>query len=380
MKILRIMFKEIIVNIRDFKANIMMVLFPIVLIIILGAAFSGVFKDTIQLGDIEVRYTIDSKYDNTSFTTALSVFFESLSEETGISFEKTDDFEKGMADIENNLCAAYIHITGDPLRADMYKNEKRGFSSGIVENALDSFLGTYAAIDVIARNNPSALSMQANSREEDHVQVRALDKKRQPGSTDYYAVTMLTLILLYASQTGFWSIRNEIEQKTASRMLCAPVRKYQLLTGKVLGCIFITVIQGLGVLLFSPLVLKANWGNDLFTVALLIISYSIMTVSLGAALAYFLKTSEAANGILNTAIPIMVFLGGGYVPLSVMGAAISKISVISPVRWINSALMRLIYDGSYGGVVQSIAINLGLAALFIIIAAVFSRRGDRAYA
>ena len=44
MKTLQIILKEIKRNIRDYKANTMMVLFPIVLIIILGAAFSGIFK------------------------------------------------------------------------------------------------------------------------------------------------------------------------------------------------------------------------------------------------------------------------------------------------------------------------------------------------
>ncbi len=380
MKILRIMTKEIIQNIRDFKANIMMVLFPIVLIIILGAAFSGVFENTLDLSEINVRYTLDDEYSDESFSAALGGFFEHLTKEMGVRFEETDDFERGMEDTKNNLCAGYIHFTGNPLRADMYKNETRGISAGIIENALDSFLDTYVTMQVVAEKDPAVLAMQQNLSDKEYVKILSLDKKRAPGSTDYYAITMLTLILLYASQTGFWGVRSEIEGKTASRMLCAPVRKYQMLAGKVLGSIFITIIQGAVVLLFSRLVLKANWGDDLLIVAFLIITYSIMTVSLGVALAFLFKSSEAANGILNTAIPVMVFLGGGYVPLNIMGSAVSKISSISPVKWINSALLNVIYEGSYNGVIEAAAINLALSALFIVIAVVFSRRGDRAYA
>jgi len=373
------MCKEIKQCIRDYKANIMMVLFPILLIVILGAAFSGMFDNTIDLSDIKVRYTLDPKYTNTDLSYSLSNFFASLSSETGISFERTEDFETGMADVEDNICAAYIHITGEPLRIDMYKNERRDFTAEVVEKALESFLDAYVTTDVIIRHG-SYDTLQNNEYNAEYVQIRALDKKKTPGATDYYAIAMLTMILQYAATTGFWNVRHEIEGKTAARMLCAPVRKYQLLAGKVLGCIFITVIQGFVVLLFSRLILKADWGDDLLTVVQLIISYSIMTVSFGVALAYVFRTNEAGSSIINTTIPIMTFLGGGYVPLYVIGSTVLKIGVISPVKWINSALLGLIYDGSYTGVALSAAINIGLAALFITAAAVLSGRGDREYA
>ncbi|MFY9568648.1 MAG: ABC transporter permease, partial [Acetivibrionales bacterium] len=155
---------------------------------------------------------------------------------------------------------------------------------------------------------------------------------------------------------------------------------YQYLTGKILGSIFVTIVQGFIVLMFSKLVLKAYWGEDLLTVAVLVITYSVMAVSLGAALAFVLRSGEAANGLLNTIIPILVFLGGGYVPVYVMGDSFSKLSVISPVRWINSALLNLIYDGNYSDVPISIAINLGLSVLFISVAVLLSGKGRKAYA
>lgn len=358
----------------------MMILFPIVLIVILGAAFSGVFDNTIKFGEIRVLYTIDENAGDQAFETAFNSFCKGLSDETGIRFEEAEDFDAGMAGIENNQYSAYFHITGEPVRVDMYKNERRGSSASIVENAMNSFLDTYVTMNVIAQHDPAALASQQDTEDVSYVRLTSLDRKRQPGSTDYYSITMLTLILLYASLTGFWAIRSEIEDKTGARILCAPVTNYQLLAGKVLGDIIVTVLQGFVVILFSGLVLKAYWGQDLFTVALLIISYSIMSVSIGVALAFTLKNGEGANGILNTIIPVLVFLGGGYVPLSVMGPGLTRFSDLSPVKWINSALLSVIYEGNYSGVAASIGINLGLAVLFISISAIFSKRGNRAYA
>ncbi len=380
MMVLLIFLKEIKHNVRNFKANTMMILFPIILIIILGAAFTGIFDNTIKFDEIKVLYTIDENAVDPAFRSAFGSFCKGLSDETGIIFEETGEFAAGMAGIENNQYNAYFHITGNPVRVDMYKNERRGYSASIVENAMNSFLDTYVTMSVIARHDPSALSSQQHSEDVSYVRLSSLDRKRQPGSTDYYSITMLTLILLYASLTGFWSIRNEMEDKTGARILCAPVTNYQLLAGKVLGDIIVTILQGFVVISFSALVLKAYWGEDLFTVALLVISYSVMSVSIGVALAFMLKNGEAANGILNTVIPILVFLGGGYVPLSVMGSGLSGFADLSPVKWINTALLGVIYDGDYSRVAASVGINLGIAVLFISISAMFSKRGNRAYA
>lgn len=381
MNTVRIILKEFKMNIRDYKSNLMMVLFPVVLIIILGAAFSGVFNQTDKLGNVTVLYTEDADENGgQNLTKAFREFREGLTKELGISFEETDNVDMGMESINYYKYSAYLYISDNPQEIKLYKNQRDGLTASLLESALNSFINTYEAMSAIAVNNPSAMAMPEMHEHGEYVNVRALDEKRQPGSLDYYAVTMMTMILLYASMTGFWSIRGDIEQKTASRTVCAPVKRYELLTGKVLGCIIVTLVQGLVVILFSGLILKAYWGENPVTITLLLLSYSVMAVSIGVGLAYLFKNSGAANGILNTIIPIFVLLGGGYVPLSVMGSSFAKLSSISPVKWVNSALFRVIYDGDYSQVPISMGINLLIAAAFILIAALISRKGTGSYA
>ncbi len=379
MRVLRIIIKEFKQNMRDYKANALMVLFPIVLIVILGAAFTRQFSDSVTLTDEKVLYKVEVKED-IQFADALGDFLSALSAETGIVFEEAEDIEAAKASTESRAYSALLHITENPLQINLYKNERAGFSTTLMENALNSFIKSYDAMAVIADINPAAFNKPELQENNKHVQIRSLDKIRQPGSTDYYAITMLTLIMLYSSLTGFWGFRNEVEQKTGPRILCSPIRNYEMLTGKVIGAITVTIVQALVVILFSKWVLNAYWGQDFLPVALLIFAYAVMTVSLGVALAFLIKSSDAAAGILNTIIPILVFLGGGYVPLSVMGDSFSKIGMVSPVYWINTALFKIIYERDYSGIAASLGVNLGLAVLFITISALFSRRGNRAYA
>lgn len=376
----RIVLKEFKINIRNFKANTMMVLFPIFLIIILGAAFSQSFDRTIKLGDVRVLYTENIDTNNHNLTDAFQKFRDDLTNRFGLVFEKAKDVNTGMESIQGYVYTGYVYVSDNPQEIKLYSNNKYGdYKSVILESALRSFTDTCKAMASISVINPSAFTLPAMQEQGDYVDLQSLDKKRQPGSLDYYTITMMTMILLYASMTGFWSVRSDMEEMTAGRILCAPVQRHEFLTGKVLGCIMVTMVQGLVVVLFSKFILKAYWGHDPLPVALLLVSYSIMSVSLGVGLAYLFR-NDAANAILNTVIPIFVFLGGGYVPLDVMGPTFAGVSNLSPVKWANTGLFKVVYDGDYSQMAISVVINLTIAAAFILISALFSRKGTGKYA
>ncbi len=382
MNICKLIMKEFKVVIRDYKVNAIMILFPIVLIVILGSAFSGVFMDSVDVGNVHVLYLMELEEDiqNDAFIMAFADFKKEIVREVNIQFEEIEDIDVGVENIKENTCSAFLYFTGNPLKIQIYKNEKTPFKGSLVESVMDSFIRSYNAMSVIVMNSPQSMAMPELQEYKDFIQARSLDRNRQPGSTDYYTITMITLTLLYASLIGFWGIKDDLEQKTAARILCAPVNKYELLAGKVFGSILVTIVQILTVILFSKFVLKTYWGENLAAVALLLLTYCIMTISLGVGAAFLIPNNDAGAGILNTIIPILVFFGGGYVPLDIMNGALKQISVISPVWWINKALFEVIYQNNYTGVSISMVINLLLAALFISIAVIFSGRGNESYA
>lgn len=363
--------KEFIQNMRNMQANSMMILFPIVLIVILGAAFSGVFEKNIDLSGMKAVYTIQS---NGQLAEGFLSFTESMNKELGVVFEEIDDVDEGIKTVKDNKYAGYIVLSGDPGEIHIYKNERYNLRANLMESMIATFAQRYDAYAAIARTNPEALPGIMANQEMDFVNMESLDKKKQPGSLGYYAVTMLTLILLYASLTGFWGIKSEQNQKTGNRILTAPVGKAEMLVGKVLGGIAITLVQAAVVILFSRFVLNANWGDDIATIAVIVVSESIMSIGIGTGIAFLIRHEGAASGILNTVIPIIVFFGGGYVPLSQMGQGIEKLSVISPVKWTNEAIFRVIYDMDYSLVLIAVLINLSVAALFIMASAVLSRK------
>ncbi|AHF11052.1 MULTISPECIES: ABC transporter permease [Dehalobacter] len=371
MRIIHIILKEFKQNIRDFKANIMMVLFPIVLIVILGTAFSGVFSNDIVLDDIRVLYSVQG---DPALTESFHSFQDELQKQLGITFTETTDPEEGLSSIKNDQYSCFILLTSAPPEIRVYKNARFNFEANLVESSVKVFAARYDAVKLIAQINPSALAGIMASPEEDYVQSESIDKKREPGSLDYYAVTMLTLFLLYASLTGFWSVKNEQNFKTGNRILCSPVTKIELLTGKTLGGLLVTIVQAAVVLLFSSLFFKVYWGSDLLSVLLIIFSEAVLAISLGTGIAYLIRNDGTGAACLNVLIPIIAFLGGGYVPLSSLNGPLTAITALSPLKWTNEAIFRLIYDQDYTIMLPAILINLAVAATFLMVSAFLSRK------
>jgi ABC-2 type transport system permease protein len=171
--------------------------------------------------------------------------------------------------------------------------------------------------------------------------------------------------------TASYGITKERVRKTYNRVLISPIKRYEFFIGKLFGSIILTIIQMIVVILFSKYVLNAYLGENMLIFGLIILAEIIMAVSLGQGIAFLVKNETAVSGLLNAIIPIMVLLGGGYFPLEQFGSNIlTTVAKISPLKWINDALFKVIYANDYSRVLQAIFINLIVAVAFLMAASI----------
>ncbi len=367
MNAIRIVAKEFLHNLRDWRPNALMILMPIVLMAVLGAALSGVFSHSFSL-DARVLYTVK---EEGTLSNAFMTFTPSVAP-MGVSFTPAKSEEQGREAVKNVTYACYITISNTGIL--LSKNSRFGFEADFVQSLLQAFLQRYNAIAAIAAEKPAAAMriLSAQTAQEPWVRSSTVEARKSPGAMDYYAVTMLTLTIMYAALFGMSGIKRELRLKTAERMLSAPVRKWEILSGKVVGGIFVTLVQVILVILFSRYVIGAYWGHDIFTVVLVLLSESAMAVGMGAGVAYLIKNEGAANGILNTFFPVMVLFAGGYAPMDGLGPVFDRIASLDPLKWVNRSILDVIYYGDYSKVAPAVLSCLGVAAVFITVAAAFS--------
>lgn len=371
MNIISIIIKEVKQSFRDRKSLVMMILFPIALIVVLSAAFKTEFTNSIDIGTPKVLYSIeDTGVISDSFKTG----FIEKGKDFKIEFTKIKDMDSAKKKLISKEYDAIIEMKSNN-KIEFYKSELESIKAGMVESILSTYVQEFNVIVEVSKVNPQIINSLLRNNNSNYSTITSLNKVAQPSSLDYYTIVETALIIMYAGMTGLFGIANEKNSKTRDRILISPVKKYEFLIGKTIGAVICTIIQIAIVILFSKYVLGANWGNDIFTVLLIFTSQIVMAISIGVGLGFIFKNENVANGILNFIIPVMVFLGGSYMPIDGFGSkTFQAITYLSPVRWVNRSVFDVIYNNNYSKVSTAILINIGVALVLLAISSLLFRK------
>ncbi|ACA57062.1 ABC transporter permease [Clostridium botulinum] len=371
MKILNILKKEILENFRDKKAMFLMTLFPMLLITILGTVFSGNFASTINIPEINVMYSInkDVKIDKN-----FKDFTKEIQKNMKVNFKEAKEEKDALEKISNGKADVYIKIPSDK-KIYIYENNVRAFNSQLVSTLLDTFVDKVNMTKEVTSKNPMALSKIKVDNSPNFVNTKTIDGKNSPRGIDYYAVTMLTMTILYGTAVGAMSIASEIKRRTYKRLICSNTSPLKILFSKILASFLVIAFQSFLIYLFSKYILGTNWGNNKLALISVVASLIFMAVSAGVCIANTVKNEGVMSIIIYMFVPVLTFLGGGYIPLDTIGSKmLNSVSSISPLKWSNNAIFKIIFGNDLSIFGTTMLINLGAGVLFLLIAILFPRK------
>lgn len=367
MNIVSIAIKQIKHTIRDKRALIFMLAFPLVLMVILGTALSNAFDNKIAIENIHVLY-------KNSASPPLSSSFEAFAKgvsKSGVHFKKVSSAAKGKKEVKDTHYAAFVELTNKGLQ--LYGNNRNSIEESIVQGMLTAFADKYNVTAAVASVDAKEVRTDMISNPHNFIKERSVNSAKRPGSMDYYAMAMTTMIALYGAMNASSLIRAERARNTSLRLTAAPIRKSEIFLGKILGCITINTLCLLAVIAFSHFVFKANWGNHIGTVLLVLITEVILAVSFGLGISFIAKTGDSANMILMLVVQLASFFGGAYFKIENPTGILNFVSNLSPLTWANKGLTKIIYGNDLSAAIPVISLNLGIAAVFLVIA-IFSLR------
>ncbi|GAA0732316.1 SagG family ABC transporter permease subunit [Clostridium oceanicum] len=362
MILLSIIKKELIQNLRDKKSMFMMVIFPLIMIGILGMSLSSVFTSSKVISKSKVLYSINDKY---KLGKDFKDFTKSIEKDMNIEFKEVKKDKDIYKYIEDSKYDCYIKISSND-KIQLYNNNLRDFNSKLVESLINTFIQKNNGLEQIGEDNPRSIEKINLKKEPNFVKIQSVVGNKKPSSIDYYSVTMFTMIILYGSAVGAGTVMSENRRNTLKRVYTSYAGKGKLALGKIIGSLIIVFFQVMLVFLFSKYMFHAYWGNHIKEVILIALTLVIMSVSIGIGAATMSKNQNVVSIIINMAIPIMVFLGGGYLPLNMFGKIFSNVSHISPIKWTNDAIFKIIYSNDFTYMSTAITINLIIAAVFIL--------------
>ena len=370
MNVLNIIWKQIKVSFRDYHTFILMMAFPIVLMLILGSALSKDFDHIIKVDNVHVLY-------RTTASSEISSYFQAFIKEakdTGINFKKAADGVNGEKEVEGNHYTAFVEVTNEGLK--LYGSSQNSIEESILQGMLTAFADKYNLTAAVASVDPAKVStVLASPAKHDFIEETSLQSTKEPGSMDYYAIVMTTMIALYTALYGMGLLRDERVNHTSIRLLAAPIRKGEIFLGKIIGCVLVNMICIIVIIIFSHYVYKVDWGSHIGWILLILISEVFLAVSFGLGVSYVAKTHEASRTIIILVVQVASYFGGAYFKIEGTTGALKFIADLSPLTWSNQGITKIIYANDLSAAMLPITLNLGISLLFLTIAIIsFQRR------
>jgi ABC-2 type transport system permease protein len=338
---------------RDRTALLMMFAVPLLLMGLLGAAFSG----SLGSGTATILPVID--HDRGQSARALisalrrvpSIRVQMHTDEAAVKKSVRDGDQVGALIIpqgfSSEMNAVHPHARVTYYAVSNNNDTTAQVAQGAVEAVVQRFAFGAITAGVVAQAQRQAsgrvdgasvrrLTSEADRRLQTAppaaVQtVNATGRKfnAQDNTVPGYAL----MFALFALTAGAGSILEEKEAGTFRRLLIAPLPPYVLLGGKLLAQFLQTAVQLTVLFALGSILFKIDLGSSLPALALIIIGTSFAATGLGLILVSFIKSQRQLRPVTTLVVLSFSALGGSWWPISIEPTWMQSLSKVTLNSW-----------------------------------------------
>jgi ABC-2 type transport system permease protein len=197
---------------------------------------------------------------------------------------------------------------------------------------------------------------------------------RTLGQFDEGAWTELVLFLFLTALTGAVAIIETRKLGLSRRMLATPTAPATVIAGETLGRVLISCVQALVIILGSALLFGVSWGAPAGVVAVVIL-FALVGAGAGVFVGTLFRNEQQASAISLLLGLGLGALGGCMVPLEIFSPVMRAVAHITPQAWANDAFAKLVGHGaSIVGILPQLGILAAYAAALLALAAWRLRR------
>lgn len=302
-----IVIKETKEFLREKTSLFFFVLFPVLLVFLLGNLLDETDIAESAIGKLRIEYQIDTQ--DPYQAAAIEGFLDAMKDEATVTFQQAKDFEKAKQAAGKDAIAAAVKFSGSPLEIQVYEGTDR-VKNRTVQAIMNGFIQNHKTFTTVYNTAPESLT-QFKAESIDYTVEKDLGVKRS--MIDYYAVSMVVMIAFMSSLVGANAFLSERQNKTINRMIIAPQNRCSMFLQKVCGMAPQALLQISIIMTLSVVVFKASYGATLASNLYLFLFFFTITfcmVSLGAIVGLLTKLSPFI--IIMPVVWIMMFLGGTY--------------------------------------------------------------------
>lgn len=188
----------------------------------------------------------------------------------------------------------------------------------------------------------------------------------------YYTVTLLIYGMLNGAMTASNCFMERDIKRPNLRIIYSPSGSFQIYFSKILSSFVFDYSLHLLLLAVLCPILNVTLSSRPVFFLLLMAPVEFAASALGIFFCCIFHCEETTSTLLSTAISLLCVLGGSFFSLDGMGSALSFITKLSPVKWLNDAFFAISSDGSLtffwpvfiGATILSILLVLGCRLFF----------------
>jgi ABC-2 type transport system permease protein len=133
-------------------------------------------------------------------------------------------------------------------------------------------------------------------------------------------------------------VANDRALHTLERVMATPMRRWEYITGAVLGYTFFAILQAISVIAAATYVLDAEYSGSAASILAVSIVVAITAVALATFLSAFARSESEAMQMLPLALIPQFIIGGVLFPVSALPDVLQQAARVLPVTYAVNAL------------------------------------------
>lgn len=338
---------------------IMLTLFPILLILVLGNALSSMMSNDDVITRVKAAYVSQSEHSD--------LYEFMISDEISPYVDIAPcsiDQAKEMLDAEE----VSVIISEHDGEVNVTQRSEHGRSSTIVLSIVESYRQIHAAAEIAAKDGRNPMpSLDAQ------IQVQnTATGGRTYSALDYYAITMLVMILLYTGMNGMSLFQKNMLGQFGQRLQGAPLSRGTVVCATMAASTVTSFLQGMVTFIFSATVYGVDWGSRIPLVLLTLFAVTLFSQALCVFLLLVFKSDGACTGIVQAMFWIFTFVSKGYTNID-FGSA-EKIFQFAPNAMAHTVIFGAIYGGDESFMMLSLCLLFAVSIVLSLGAFLLGRR------
>lgn len=179
-----------------------------------------------------------------------------------------------------------------------------------------------------------------------------------------YSIGFTVFFVFMVGMGSAGGVLEDRELGTLRRLLAAPLRRSEILGGKVLGVAAVAAAQAGLLVGVGALVFGVPWGEDPLAVTALLLGLVFSATGLGVMISALVRTRGQMSALVPIVSTALAMIGGCYWDLSMTTEFMQKLALFTPTGW---AMIGFTDVVARGAGLEDVLLPVGILAVFSVV-------------